>query len=140
VEFSKPVLIVHIDSNRPVLKPWLPFLEVRGKVEGLALVAIVGAPVDAERSHLHEKLHTNIGYRGKGVLAVEHVDSESVRGGEIAASQFVHLMALVVDLLAGPSEGVVCRDLLELDAAILLRLGGEDEGVNLVTGFGGEFE
>jgi len=121
------------------MRPKLPFPEVRGKAEGFALVAIVGAPVDAERSHFQEEIHTDVRNRGKGVLAVEHVDGKSVRGGAIGAGQFVHLVALVVNLLAGPSESVVCRDLLEFDAAILLSLNGEDQGVDVVASFGGEF-
>ena len=76
---------------------------------------------------------------GKTFFAVGHVQGESV-GGVVVAGQFVHLVALDVDLLAGPGQGIVCRDIVELYAAILLCFCGKDEGVDRVPGLGGEFE
>jgi hypothetical protein len=47
---------------------------------------------------------------------------------------------LVVDLLAGPGEGIACSSVFELDATILLQLDYKDELIDLIACLGGEFE
>lgn len=94
---------------------------------------------DAERSQFQEIKTLEGQCVDKRFFTVDHVDGEGV-GGVDTLGPFIHLLALVVDLLTGPSECVLCRVIIQLDAAILFRSDGEDEGVNLVASFGGEFE
>jgi len=119
--------------------PGLGFFEAHSEAEWFAFVVFVGSPGDAERSHLQEGKTLQGEYGDKSFFAVEHVEGKSM-GGVDALSPFVHPLALVVNLMAGPSERVLSRVIFQLDATILSRSDGEDEGVNLVAGFGGEFE
>jgi hypothetical protein len=115
-----------------------PVVEVRGEAERFAIVVLVGSPGDAERFHMVEECSAHAG-DGETLFAVEHVQGESV-GVVVASGPAVHLMASVIDLLAGHGEGAACRRFFELDAAILLWFDEEDKLVDLVAGLGGELE
>lgn len=131
----------HLPLIPPIIIPHSlkdEFVEVRGDALGFASVALVGSPVHSERRHPTEERVAEGGKWKFSVPAAKHIDGERAVW-VVVVGCFVHFEALVPDLLAGPGEGAACWDVFELEGAILF-LEGEDEGVDFVSGFRGEFE
>jgi len=85
------------------------FVAVRGETEGFTIVVFVGPPGDAERGDALEERVTKA-WDGETFLAVGHVGGEIV-GGVVSIGQLMHLVALGVNLLAGPGQGVAFQDI-----------------------------
>jgi len=105
------------------------------------LVVFVGTPGNADRVDARKAVVAEVRDEGT-IIAVRHVQGEIVFR-IVSISCFVHSVSLSVDLLAGHCEGFARRwrcGFAKLDGAVFVCLGGVDELVDLISGFGGEFE
>ena len=118
-------------------------VETSSHPKHFAVVALVGAPVQADRNHVGEQ------------IVAEASDEGRVRAGAIVYGQgegvfrvflvggFVYSAGLAPDHLAGRDERLAWRFrvFIELNTAVVfIRFGGEGEGINLVAELDGQLE
>jgi hypothetical protein len=142
LRWRRPGFFVYLDLHIPLHDLAFPFFprDVGSEVKRLPVVVFVCSPGDAERLQAIEEV-LGQGRNGRAGLPVGYFDSEVANRRIIVRCHSEHDMAFVVDLLAGPNDGIArSRGFVKLNEAVFVCLDDEDELVNLVASLGGELE